>query len=278
MATVLRILGGRLGGLLLYLWSLGSIGVILWLIVGSLKSNNELFKSPWSIGSHLQWENFSAAWSGAGLAVGFVNSVIVVSIAVFGILLVSAPAAYVLTQVKFRGAEALNQFFIIGIGIPYQIILIPLYFLLAKIHLVNSLVGLTLIYIALSIPFTVFLLTGFMRSQSVELEEAAAIDGASPLRTFVSIVVPLSRSGLITAAILNAVSLWSEYMLALTFINDNSKYTLSLGLLSMYGTMQYTANWVGLFAGIVILILPMLLLYLWLNNRIIEGMTLGAGK
>lgn len=278
MSTIIGKISARIGGLALYLWSLGSVAVVLWVIVNSFKSNDQLFNHPWEFPTHIQFKNFSDAWSGAGLSVGFVNSIVVVLIAVAGILLVSAPAAYVLTQVDFRGSEFFNQFFILGIGIPYQIILVPLYFMLAKVHMVNSLVGLTLVYISLSIPFTVFLLTGFMRSLPVELEEAAALDGASPLRTFITIVLPLSRSGLITAAILNAVNLWSEYLLALTFINDNSKYTLSLGLLSMYGTMQYTANWVGLFAGIVILVLPMILLYLWLNNRIIEGMTLGAGK
>ncbi len=268
----------KLGGFAVYLWSFLSIMVILWVIMGSLKSNNELFTKTWALPSHWMFHNFVDAWTGSGLGTGMINSIIVVSVSVCGILLVSVPAAYVLSHIHFKGSELLNQFFILGIGIPYQVILVPLYFVLAKLHLVNSLMGLTLVYISLSIPFTVFLLTGFMRSQPTELEEAAAIDGASPLRTFLSIVVPLAQPGIITAAILNAVGLWSEYMLALTFINDNSQYTLSLGLLSMYGTMQYTANWVGLFAGIVILILPMLLLYMWLNNRIIEGMTLGAGK
>lgn len=267
-----------IGGLFVWLWVAFILFVFAWLLFSSFKGNRELFESMWSLPASVNWENYATAWSAADLTTAFRNSLLLVTMSVIGIVALSAPAAYVLSRVQFPGAGLLTNYFIIGIGIPVQVILIPLFLLMARLRLVNSLSGLMLVYIAISLPFTIFLLTGFFRSLPYELEEAAAIDGAGPFMTFFRVMMPLARPGLITAAILNVVDLWNEYLLALVLLNDNSKYTLSLGILNMYASMRYTSNWVGLFAGVVIVILPVAALYAWLSNRIIEGMTLGSGK
>ena len=133
-------------------------------------------------------------------------------------------------------------------------------------------------YVVLSLPFSIFVLIGYFRSLPGELEEAAALDGASPMRTFWRIMVPLARPGITTIAVLNVLSLWNETMIVLLLVPDQRKQTLNVALLNFYSNMQYTSNWGGLFAGVVIVVLPMIVLYLWFGRRIVSGMTQGMGK
>jgi ABC-type glycerol-3-phosphate transport system permease component len=163
-------------------------------------------------------------------------------------------------------------------GLPFQLILVPLFVLLNKMSLINTLQGLTLVYIGVSIPFTVLLLTGFFRTLPVDLEDAAAIDGCSDFGIFWRVMVPLGAPGLITAAIFNFISIWNEYLLAMLLINTDKLRTLPLGVMNIRYSMQYTADWTALFAAVVIVIIPNFLLYVFLSDRLISGLTLGAGK
>lgn len=267
-----------IGKTLLYIWVIFILFVLGWIMLASLKTNQELFNGFWRLPETLQWGNYYKAWVQSDLASYFLNSVIVVTVSVLGIVLVSAPAAYVLSRFKFFWKEPLTLFFVIGIGIPYQAVLIPIYLLLLKTGLINSHVGLIIVYVALSLPFTIFILTGFFQTLPAEIEEAAAIDGASANTVFWKVMLPMARPGLITVTILNAVSLWNEFLLAKAYINVNAKYTLSVGLYQFYQSMQYNSDWVSLFAGVVIIIFPILIFFLWLSDRIIEGMTAGSGK
>lgn len=262
----------------LYIWVVFILFVLCWIVLASLKTNQELFESFWKLPASLQWENYYTAWVQSDLVSYFFNSVVVVIFSVLGIVLVSAPASYVLSRFKFPGREPLTISFILGIGIPYQAVLIPIYLLLLKIGLINSLTGLIIVYIALSLPFTIFILTGFFQTLPREMEEAAAIDGASQNTIFWKVMLPMARPGLITVTILNAVTLWNEFLLAKAYINVNEKYTLSVGLYQFYQSMQYNSDWVSLFAGVVIIVFPILIFFLWLSDRIIEGMTAGSGK
>lgn len=267
-----------IGKILLYIWVIFILFILGWIILASLKTNQELFDGFWKLPESLQWGNYRTAWVQSDLAAYFVNSVVVVTISVLGIVAVSAPAAYVLSRFNFLGKEPLTLSFIIGIGIPFQAVLIPIYLLLLKIGLINSHIGLIIVYIALSLPFTIFILTGFFQTLPADVEEAASIDGASANTIFWKVMLPMARPGLITVTILNTVSLWNEFLLAKAYINVNSKYTLSVGLYQFYQSMQYNSDWVSLFAGVVIIILPILIFFMWLSDRIIEGMTAGSGK
>ena len=163
-------------------------------------------------------------------------------------------------------------------GIPYQLLLIPLYKLIFDMHLQNSLFGLALVYIALSIPFTTYLLSGFLRTLPSDLEDGAMVDGCNEFQTFWRIMFPLAQPGIVTAAIFNFIFLWNEYMLALIFIVKSQRRTMSLGLYSIQSAMLWTADWVGLFAAVVIVMLPTVLLYVLLSERVMAGITLGAVK
>lgn len=163
-------------------------------------------------------------------------------------------------------------------GVPFQLLLVPLFFQMYSIGIVGTKLSLILIYIALSIPFTIFLIQGFFRSLPSVLEEAAYIDGCGPMRTFFSIMLPLGKPGLITAAIFNFISLWNEFLLALTFVNDSTDYPLSVGLYALQGSLQYTGIGSRLLRSWSLLpCLPCSSMYFSLV-KIIEGLTMGAVK
>jgi N-acetylglucosamine transport system permease protein len=262
----------------LVLWTLFIVFCFFWLILTSFKTNRELFANVWALPSSLQLQNYIKAWSVVKMGRQFLNSVIIVFISLAALLAMCAPAAYVLSRFKFPGVESLTNAFIAGMGIPFPLLFVPLFVLMAGLRLVGTIQGLIVIYVSLSIPFTVYLLTGFFRSLPEELEEAGRIDGCSEFGIFWRVMLPLASPGLITAAIFNFVGLWNEYMLALVFTNDTEKMPLSRGLYAMANSMQYTGDWVGLFAGTVIVMIPATILYIVLSDRMIEGITLGAVK
>lgn len=270
---------------LVVIWAFTAFNILLlyWLVTAAFKTPREIFTKPFALPR--QWieqgrpfRNFVYAWNNAGFGNAFLVTVVLVAVSAVAIVAVSAPAAYALTRLGVRGSGPLTNVIAIGMGIPFQTVIIPLFIGLAKVNLTNSLFGLFLIYVALSLPFTVFLLTGFFRSLPDELEEAAAIDGASPLRTFWTIMLPLARGGLITALILNAIGLWNETLLAIVFLQENAKFTLARALFTFYNAAQYQSEFGGLIAGVAIVVLPMLVLYIVLARRIITGLTLGAGR
>ncbi len=256
-----------------------NLAVFIWLFVNSLRSHAEIFDDPWGLPRVLHTENWLNAWitSGFGAAIG--NSVLVCVTAAVGIVVISAPAGYILAKTNRRLSEVALMYIAVGVGVPTQVIVIPLFTVVQTLGLLNSLFGLIVVYIALNLPFTVFLLAGFFRSMPDELEEAAALDGAGMVRLFAQIVAPMARSGMTTALILNLVWLWAEVFLALILIQSTDKQTLPLALLNFMAQQQYGGNDYGqLLAGIGIILLPVLAAYIWLGRRIIEGMTVGAGK
>ncbi|MGQ0841171.1 carbohydrate ABC transporter permease [Actinokineospora sp.] len=272
-----------LGMAFVWLFTALNVLVLYWLVAAAFKTPIEIFNKPFAL--PYQWfargdpfRNFVYAWNNAGFGRAFVVTVVLVAVSAVAIVAVSAPAAYALTRLGVRGSNPMTNFVAIGMGIPFQTVVIPLFIGMAKLDLTNNLFGMFLIYVALSIPFTVFLLTGFFKSLPDELEEAAAIDGASPFRTFFAIMLPLARGGLITALILNSIGLWNETLLAIVFLNENANFTLARALFSFYGAASYQSEYGGLIAGVAIVVLPMLVLYLLLARRIITGLTLGAGK
>ncbi len=211
--------------LILGAWSFFTIFVIGWIIISAFKTNQEIFRAVFQFPKDWQWENFVTAWSAGNFAVYFRNSIITTFVSVFGILAVSAPAAYVLSRFKFKGRGFITTTFIAGMGIPYSLVFIPLYVIMTQLKLINTLPGLIIVYISLSIPFTVYILTGFFGSLPKEVEEAAVMDGCSDFGVFRHIMLPLASPGLLTAAIFNGIGLWNEYQLVLVFIGNDANRT-----------------------------------------------------
>lgn len=281
---------------------------MVWILYTSGKNTQEFFSNPIGLphvltapsgaGVRTLIGNYAKAWIGSHFSQYFFNSVKVVGISLALILLLGSMAAYVLARFEFFGRKWISVLFLCGLVIPMQLLLIPLFFqyadmsdllnrLFAPIHLFgghlvfslhDSHAGLILIYVAASLPFTVFVLTAFFRTLPDELREAAMIDGASEYRTFFSVMMPLSKPGLVTVAIFNFLGLWNEYLFGLVFINSDNLKTLPLGLAGISMQAQYKSDYGLLFAALVITILPSLLVYLVLQEHITKGITLGALK
>ncbi len=264
--------------LILGAWSAFTLFAIGWIVMSSFKSTREVFKEPLGWPTDFRYSNYETAWNAVDMSRYFLNSVAVVSVSVGLILLISAPAAYVLSRVKFRGSNVITTVFTSGMGIPYPLLFIPLFALMLHLHLTNSLVGLTVVYVSLSLPFTIFILTGFFVTLPTELEDAAIIDGCSDYMVFWKVMLPLASPGMLTAAIFNFIGLWNEYQLALVFANTSKTRTLSLGLYALRNALQYTGDWASLFAGIVIIMVPTVAIYVVLSERMISGITMGSSK
>lgn len=263
---------------LVWLFVAVSLLLLVWMLLTSLRDSRAIFADPWALPDPFRLSNYTTAFdSGFGRAA--LNSVLVSGSAALVSVLLAAPAAYALTRRLHRFAGPLTTLFVLGLGVPGQVLLIPVFFMLSEVGMVDTLPGLFLVYVGIAMPFTVFLLTGFFRSMPGELEEAAALDGASPARTFWQIVLPMARSGLITAFVLQLINNWNETLFALALMQSNDNFTLPLVLARFIGEQQYKgADWGGMFAGLCLIVAPMLVMYGWLSRRIITGMTLGIGK
>lgn len=271
----------------LWLWVLINLGMVAWIVLNSLKSSREIFENPVGLPTEWQWENFVTAWVSSGLGEAATNTVVLVLISVTAIMGLSIPAAYAIARLGGRSSGPIGTLFAVGMSIPFQALAVPMVLIGVGLSrfMIEWIVGVwdpritvTLFYIVLSLPFSVFVLIGYFRSLPSELEEAGAIDGASAFRTFWQIMVPLARPGITTVTVLNVLSLWNETMIVLLLVPNQRMQTLNVALLNFYDNMQYTSNWGGLFAGVTIVVLPMILLYLCLGRRIVSGMTQGIGK
>lgn len=264
--------------LVLGLWALIIIGMIGWVLNNSFKTNLEIYQNPWGLPSVATLENYESAWGTMQMSKYFTNSVLIVFSSVFGSLVLSSLAAYALTRFEFFGRKLLLSVLIFSMSIPLQLLLIPLYEQLLALKMINTYHGLILVYSTMWFPFSLFVLTGFFRTLPKEMEESAIMDGCGEFRLFFQIMLPLVQPGLICVAVFNFVAMWNEYMLALVFASKPSMRTISLGMYALRDAMMYTSNWGGLFAAIIIMLIPAAVVFLTLQKYVIQGLTLGAVK
>ena len=249
---------------------------LLWVIYVSLKDDKTLFVSPWAMPEHLMIENYSFAWTAGRLGVATLNSAIVCGVTLILCLLVGSMAAFAIGRMRWKLSGAMMTYFLMGMMIPVHCILIPVFTRFSKMHLTNSLTGLILPYLTLSLPITIFIMTGFFQSLPNELFESACIDGCSIYRSFTHIALPLSRTGLFVTGLMTLVANWNELLLAMVFISDDGKKTLPVSLSKFVG--PYNTNYSQMFAAIVIAIIPTIVVYCMFSNQIVDGLTAGAVK
>jgi ABC-type glycerol-3-phosphate transport system permease component len=272
---------------LLWIWVIFNLAFVAWIGLQSLKTSKDIVQNPFGLPSSPQWQNYDTVWRVGQFAQAALNSVVITVLGALLIVALAAPAAYALARSTRRIASPLIGFFAMGLSIPLQTLAVPI--VVAKLGVSSFMVDwvtgwwddrITLLVaeVVLSLPFAVFVLTGFFRSLPTEVEEAAEIDGARPVRLFRSVVLPLARPGIMTVFVLNVIGLWNSALLVMLIISDPSQRTLPVALLNLQSAMRYSADWGGLFAGIVILVYPMIVLYLWVGRRIVDGMTAGIGK
>jgi N-acetylglucosamine transport system permease protein len=264
--------------LLLGFWALMVIFPFLWMVMTSFKSDPEILFSPWNLPDTLQWNNFERAWNEARIQTYFRNSLIVIIPSLAGTLLISAMTAYVLARFEFPGRRILYYGFMVGLMFPVFLALVPLYFLVQDLNMTATYQGLILVYIAYSLPFTVFFLTGFFRTLPSEVAEAALVDGASHYRIFFNIMLPMAAPGLIAMGIFNFLGQWNQFLLPLVLMPDEDKYVLSQGLAFLAIKQGYANDYSALFAAMTITMVPTLVVYVLFQRRLESGLTAGALK
>ena len=264
--------------ILLILWAVLVIFPFLWMIMTSFKSNPEILTSPWTLPSSLQWVNFKHAWFEAHIGRYVWNSVLVIAMSLTGTLLISAMAAYTIARFQFPGNRFLFYLFMSGLMFPVFLGLVPLYFVMSDLHIKDTYHGLALVYIAYSLPFTIFFLVGFFKTLPGEVAEAAVVDGANQFQTFFQIMLPMAKPGLIAMGIFNFLGQWNQYLLPLVLMQDPDKRVLSQGLGMLAIQQGYQNDYGALFAAMTITMVPTLIVYIIFQRRLESGLTAGALK
>ncbi|NJP38546.1 carbohydrate ABC transporter permease [Alkalicoccus luteus] len=262
----------------LVLWSLAVLYPIFWMMLGSFKTNAEIYANPWGMPESFGFQNFIDAWNNYNIDLGVFNSLLVTVLGSLLALMLAVPTSYALERMEFKGSTMLFNLYISAMMIPMVLGWIPLFFLLMNFGMLDNLFGLSVVYAVSQLPFSIFVLTTFMGSIPKELEESAAMDGMSPYRILWKIITPLSMSGIITVTIMNAIQFWNEYFMALIFLQSRENYTLGLAIDFISREASYTNAWGTLFASLTIAIIPIIILYAIFQRRISKGMTEGAIK
>lgn len=262
----------------LVLWAIAVIYPLIWMFLGGFKSNGEIFNSPWGLPKSFEFDNFVSAWTEFNIGTSFLNSIIVTIIGTLLCLVFAIPVSYAIERIRFKGSKVAFNLLISAMMIPKVLGWIPLFFLLLKFNMIDNLWSLAIIYAVTEIPFTVFIISSFMGNVPKELEEAAAIDGMSSYGILFKIVTPLVKTGIITASIMNVITFWNEYFMALIFIQSSKNNTLGVQMDLMSQQAQYTNAWGALFAGLSLAVIPMIIIYALFQKHIVKGMTEGAIK
>ncbi|GAA2629046.1 carbohydrate ABC transporter permease [Streptomyces vastus] len=263
---------------MLILWAFMVVMPLLWAVMTSFKTDRDIFSSPWALPDSLHFENWSRAWTEANMSDYFLNTVIVVGFSLVGTMLLGSMAAYVLARFEFPGNRFIYFLFIGGMSFPIILALVPLFYVMQNLSLLNTLPGLILVYIAYSLPFTVFFMTAFFRTLPTSVAEAAFVDGASHTRTFFQVMLPMAKPGLISISIFNFLGQWNQYMLPTVLNTDEDRKVLTQGLVQLAVSQGYKGDWSGLFAGLVMAMLPVLAAYIVFQRQVVAGLTAGALK
>ena len=266
------------GSLIVIIWIVFTAAFLFWILGASLSTSREIFSGKiFQFESGIHFENYANAWKAQNVSKFFANSLLYAVTACVGVILVSAPAAYVLSRFSFFGNKVMKSSLVIAMSIPAIMIIMPIYALTTEWNLKGRIL-LICLYIFLNVPYTTTYLLNFFATLSKSYEEAAAIDGCSPSKTFWVIMLPLIQPALITVTIFNFLGVWNEFFMALIFASSADMTPVGVGLLQIVNSMKYTGDYGGLFAAVVIVFLPTFLLYIFLSEKIIAGVTGGGVK
>lgn len=263
---------------------------VAWVFMASIKENSEFYGNPWAMPAGFYIQNFADAWGKARMGEYMLNSVVVTALALVILLVVALPAAYVLSRFAFKGRQFLNVAFMGGLFINVNYIVVPIFLMLVdgdkflknafgNSFLLNNIFVLALVYASTALPFTVYLLSGYFSTLAHDYEEAAYIDGAGYGTTMLKIIFPMAQPSIITVILFNFLSFWNEYIIAMTLLSDpKGSKTLPVGLMQLTQAQQSAAQYGQLYAGLVLVMLPTLILYICVQKKLTQGMTLGGLK
>ncbi|NLZ83442.1 MAG: carbohydrate ABC transporter permease [Clostridiales bacterium] len=276
--------------LALGLLALSVIIPVSWVFMASVKQNSEFYGNPWRLPESFYFQNFVEAWGSAHMGEYMLNSVIVTAVALAILLVVALPAAYCLSRFKFRLRKILNILFMGGLFINVNYIVVPIFLMFIDADkalkswglepfFLNNIYVLALVYAATALPFTIYLLSGYFVTVPKTYEEAAYIDGSGYFRTMVKVILPMAKPSIITVILFNFLAFWNEYIIAITLLTDpNGGKTLPVGLMNLMKAQNAAAQYGRMYAGLVLVMLPTLILYMIVQKKLTQGMTLGGLK
>ncbi len=247
---------------------------LIWMIYSSFKTDREIFLFPFSLPNKMRLDNWMQAWRMGNLGRYFINSIFVTSISVLLIVFLSSMAGYAFARLRFKGREFLFYTFLLGLILPVQIVVIPLFAFLNKVRLLNTYFALILPYITWGLPLSIYIFRSFFLTLPGDIADAAKIDGCSLFGLYWRIMLPLIRPALVTIAILQSINVWNEFLLALLFIYEDELKTLPVGLLAFYG--YHNINYKLIFSALSITTIPVLIVYFIFQKQIVSGLTTGA--
>lgn len=259
---------------------------VAWVFMASFKRNAEFIgkgTNPWALPEQLQWQNYVTAFVDAEMGKFFMNSVIVTALSLVILLVIALPAAYALSRFDFKGKKILNIAFMAGLFVNINYIVVPIFLMLSganrtlgvEFFLDNRLL-LSIIYASSSLSFSIYLLSGYFKTLPKGYEEAAYIDGCGYFKTMVKIMIPMAKPSIITVILFQFLSFWNEYIIAFTLMDENS--TLAVGLKNLMAVERTATNYGIMYAGLVIVMIPVLILYVCVQKQLTKGMTLGGLK
>lgn len=263
---------------------------VAWVFMASVKENSEFYGNPWAIPAGLHIQNFANAWVNARMGDYFLYSVATTGLALCILLVVALPASYVLARYRFTGRKIINTAFMAGLFINVNYLVVPIFLMLVEGDktlkaafggglFLNNIFVLALVYASTALPFTIYLLSSYFVSIPRDFEEAAYVDGAGYTRTMVRIIFPMAQPSIITVILFNFLSFWNEYIISMTLLTDSAgARTLPVGLLTLMKAQNAAAQYGQLYAGLVIVMLPTLILYIIVQKKLTQGMTLGGLK
>ena len=262
---------------------------VAWVFMDSVKENSEFYRSPWALPEGFYFQNFVDAWEKANMGSFMLNSVIVTALALIMLIVLALPAAYVLARFKFRTSKFWNVMFMAGLFINVNYIVVPIFLMLSngdtwlrqtvgQPFFLNNLFVLALVYAATALPFTIYLLSGYFKSLAKDYEEAAYVDGAGYFRTMVQVIMPMAKPSIVTIILFNFLAFWNEYIISMTLLTKPELKTLPVGLMNLMAAQRSAVQYGQMYAGLVIVMLPTLILYMCVQKKLTQGMTLGGLK
>ena len=262
---------------------------VVWAFVASVKATPEHYGSPWALPTHIHWQNFVDAWNKANMGGYMLHSVLVTALALAILLVVAVPASYCLARFKFVSKKFLNTCFMAGLFINVNYIVVPIYLMLSdgdkwlkgvfgSGFLLNNHTVVAVVYAATALPFTIYLLSSYFATLPHDFEEAAYMDGAGYFRTMTQVIFPMAKPSIITVILFNFLSFWNEYIIIKTLITNRDQWTLPAGLLNLMQAQQSAAEYGPMYAGLVLVMLPVLILYMCVQKNLTKGMTVGGLK
>ena len=273
----------------LILLSILIIVPVFWVFMASIKENSEFYRNPWALPEGFYFQNFIDAWESANMGSYMLNSVFVTVVAIFLLVIIALPASYVLARFKFKSSKFWNVLFMAGLFINVNYIVVPIFLMLndgdkwiyktfGTTFFMNNLFVLALVYAATALPFTIYLLSGYFKTLARDYEEAAYVDGAGYFRTMVQIIIPMAKPSIVTVILFNFLAFWNEYIISMTLLTKPELKTLPVGLMNLMAAQRSAVQYGKMYAGLVIVMLPTLILYMCVQKKLTQGMTVGGLK